>query len=121
MLVLVVVLPMFDIEMTLTALWALPGILAILLTGLAAAFHGFVRSRMLNWPGGSMRPRPVHLNTWEAVYFDHEMDRLTALADRVLLMEAGRLVEQGTHEELLQLDGRYARLWQTQSTNENGG
>ena len=26
-------------------------------------------------------PRPVVLNTWEAVYFDHRLDRLTALAD----------------------------------------
>lgn len=26
-------------------------------------------------------PRPVHLNTWEAVYFDHDVERLCALAD----------------------------------------
>jgi len=62
------------------------------LDGMAAAFHGFVRTRMLNWPGGSMRPRPVHLNTWEAVYFDHEMDRLTALADRAAALGVERFV-----------------------------
>ena len=35
-------------------------------------------------PGRShpRRPRPVVLNTWEAVYFDHDLDRLTELADR---------------------------------------
>lgn len=27
------------------------------------------------------KPRPVHLNTWEAFYFDHDMDQLKALAD----------------------------------------
>jgi alpha-galactosidase len=26
-------------------------------------------------------PRPVHLNTWEAVYFDHDVERLRDLAD----------------------------------------
>ena len=39
------------------------------LNGLAANFHAELRSR-LNWPGGTMRPRPVHLNTWEGFYFD---------------------------------------------------
>ena len=49
------------------------------LNGLAANFHATVRSR-LPWPGGRMRPRPVHLNTWEAVYFDHRTDDIRALA-----------------------------------------
>nr|WP_239579015.1 ABC transporter ATP-binding protein [Microlunatus panaciterrae] len=39
--------------------------------------------------------------------------RLTtaARADRVLVMDHGRLVEDGSHTELLQRDGHYARLW----------
>lgn len=36
-------------------------------------------------------------------------------ADRVIVLERGRVVEQGTHDELLALGGAYARLWKTQT------
>ncbi|MFF7798355.1 ABC transporter ATP-binding protein [Streptomyces olivaceus] len=41
--------------------------------------------------------------------------RLTtaARADRVVVMADGRVAEDGTHDELLALGGRYARLWRT--------
>ncbi|MFF2552736.1 ABC transporter ATP-binding protein [Nocardia sp. NPDC058058] len=34
-----------------------------------------------------------------------------AHADQILFMEAGRIVERGTHAQLLTLDGRYAAFW----------
>ena len=49
------------------------------LNGLAANFHAALRVR-LNWPDGRMRPRPVHLNTWEAFYFDLLPTDVMALA-----------------------------------------
>ncbi|NLR69943.1 alpha-galactosidase [Novosphingobium sp. ERN07] len=64
--------------------WAAPDAIIAISTagrnGAAAAFHDAVRAR-LRWPGGAMRPRPVHLNSWEACYFDHDEERIVALAE----------------------------------------
>jgi alpha-galactosidase len=43
--------------------------------GLSARLHGWVRARR------PLGPRPVVLNTWEAVYFDQSMERLRGLVD----------------------------------------
>ena len=43
----------------------------------SARFHESIRARR-----GEIRPRPVTLNVWEAVYFDHDLDKLTALAKK---------------------------------------
>jgi subfamily B ATP-binding cassette protein HlyB/CyaB len=37
-------------------------------------------------------------------------------SDRIITIEAGQIVEDGTHAELLKRGGRYARLWQCQAT-----
>jgi ATP-binding cassette subfamily B protein len=43
--------------------------------------------------------------------------RLSTVArmDRLIVMDRGRILEQGSHEELLRAEGVYARLWQHQS------
>jgi ABC-type transport system involved in Fe-S cluster assembly fused permease/ATPase subunit len=37
-------------------------------------------------------------------------------ADQILVMEAGRIVERGTHAELLAAEGRYAQMWALQQS-----
>jgi alpha-galactosidase len=58
------------------------------LDGLSSALHRHLRAR----PNHPPRPRPVVLNTWEAVYFDHRLDRLTALADTAAELGVERFV-----------------------------
>lgn len=45
--------------------------------GVSEAFHGYVRA-LDAYPRS---PRPLTLNTWEAVYFDHDPERLIDLAE----------------------------------------
>jgi ATP-binding cassette subfamily B protein len=54
-----------------------------------------------------------------AVYISHRFSTVRR-ADRIVFLERGRLVEEGTHEELMRLDGRYARLFKMQASAYTG-
>ncbi|MFI0898176.1 alpha-galactosidase [Streptomyces sp. NPDC020983] len=54
----------------------------------SARFHRYLRAR----PHHPSSPRPVVVNTWEAVYFDQDLDRLKRLADTAAAVGAERFV-----------------------------
>jgi len=54
-----------------------------------------------------------------AVYISHRFSTVRR-ADRILFLEHGQLVEQGTHEQLMRLSGRYARLFRLQASAYTG-
>lgn len=56
-------------------------------------------------------------------FISHRMSS-ARMADRILFLEHGKIVEEGTHEELLAKDGRYASMFRLQAQNyqdEMGG
>jgi len=59
--------------------------------GLMQNFHAAMRSTVI-WAGGSPAPRPVHLNTWEAVYFDHVESDLMAFASQAAAVGVERFI-----------------------------
>ena len=50
----------------------------------------------------------------------HRLSTIAAL-DRLVVIDRGDIVEEGTHQELLRTGGLYARLWQRQSGGFLGG
>lgn len=42
-------------------------------------------------------------------------------AEQIIVLDGGRIVERGTHEELLKHDGFYRRVWELQNGSEGGG
>lgn len=47
-------------------------------------------------------------------YISHRLST-TRDADRIIMLENGRIVEEGTHESLLAKNGRYAEMWRVQA------
>ncbi|WP_282060192.1 alpha-galactosidase [Roseobacter litoralis] len=61
------------------------------LNGCAVSFQRHVRDRIVSWTETG-RPRPVHYNCWEAVYFKHDLPVLKDIATRAAALGAERFV-----------------------------
>jgi ATP-binding cassette, subfamily B, bacterial len=52
-----------------------------------------------------------------SIVIAHRLSTILA-ADLILVMDRGRIVERGTHNELIALNGLYAQLYETQFRGE---
>ena len=43
----------------------------------------------------------------------------TKMADKIYMLEDGQIIEQGTHDELMQLNGKYAEMFRLQAEKYN--
>jgi ATP-binding cassette subfamily B protein len=52
-----------------------------------------------------------------SIVIAHRLSTILA-ADLILVMDRGQIVERGTHEELIAMNGLYAQLYETQFRGE---
>ncbi|MGX9416354.1 alpha-galactosidase [Vibrio sp. RC27] len=60
------------------------------LNGIRKQFHRTVREHILRFP--TQNKRPVHLNTWEGIYFDHDPDYIQNMAQQAAHMGVERFI-----------------------------
>jgi ATP-binding cassette subfamily B protein len=91
-----------------------------------ALARGFVRNAgvvFLDEPSASLDARTEHAMFAQvlslaqdktAIIISHRLS-ITTQVDRILVLEHGCLIEQGTHHQLMELDGKYAQMYKTQA------
>ncbi len=90
---------------------------------LARAFFRNASVLLLDEPSSALDPMAEHeifdrisrlSEKRSALLISHRLSNIT-MTDRILVLENGCIIEQGTHEELLKSDGRYAYLFNLQA------
>ena len=90
---------------------------------LARAYMREAQLLILDEPTSALDARAEHqvferftelMDGKSAVIISHRFSTVR-VADRILFLENGQLVEEGSHEELMQLNGRYAELYSLQA------
>ena len=54
------------------------------------------------------------------IYISHRLSSAT-LADRIIVLDGGRIIESGTHGELMALGGKYSEMFSLQASNYSSG
>ena len=54
------------------------------------------------------------------IFISHRLTT-TVNADRIYLFENGKIIEQGKHQDLIALDGKYKRMFESQAIKYLGG
>lgn len=95
---------------------------------IARAFYGQVDILAMDEPSSALDPiAEYNLNQTmrhaaerkTVFYISHRLST-TRDADRILMLENGRIIEQGTHQELLAMAGKYAEMWHAQAGKYRG-
>ena len=60
------------------------------LNGMSQQFHRFLRDEIIRFPGN--KPRPVHLNTWEGIYFNHDPEYIMRMATQAAELGVERFI-----------------------------
>lgn len=90
---------------------------------IARAFYKDARMVILDEPSSALDPiaeyqlNEAMLKAAEGksvVFISHRLST-TRNADRIIMLEQGRIIEEGTHEDLLTLRGKYSAMWKAQA------
>ncbi|MBP1547683.1 MAG: ABC transporter ATP-binding protein [Oscillospiraceae bacterium] len=89
----------------------------------ARVFYKDANLIILDEPSSALDPiAEYHLNrsmltaaeNKSVVFISHRLST-TRIADRIYMLEKGRIIEEGSHSELLELKGKYAEMWRVQA------
>ncbi len=90
---------------------------------IARAFAGDFDIMILDEPSSALDPiaeyeinRSILKNACDktVIFISHRLST-TRMADRIYMFEKGRIIESGSHEELMALDGKYAEMYRVQA------
>ena len=90
---------------------------------IARVFYQKAGLMILDEPSSALDPIAVYLlnhammqatKDKTVIFISHRLST-TRLADYIVMLEKGRIVEQGTHEGLLTMNGKYAQMWRVQA------
>lgn len=60
------------------------------LNGMSQQFHRYLRDNIIRFPEN--KPRPVHLNTWEGIYFSHDPEYIMRMAEEAATLGVERFI-----------------------------